>query len=225
MKRFLLCGLLTLGLVLGLTGGTRADIPKSGRPRTARTVHAGPVTPRQAKKVFRWLAAQKDISFHMPSDGCFARAHLMVRRMQRLGLRPGKVWSFANPDSLRVRTRFHPGGYVEWKYHVAPFLQVRSARGKIVNMVLDPSLFNRPVSVAAWRNAQKKYKHSRPYICKTRFGQSPTLPGGARAAGSGYWPAKDPARGPDSHARKVMRLLKPYEGRVLPARVAAQLRT
>jgi hypothetical protein len=210
--------------MLGLTGPAAADTSRSAQPKAARTFSSGPLTPSEAKRVFAWLAAQKDIAFLVPSEGCFARAHLMVRRMQRLGLRPGKVWTFANRHSLRVRTRYHPRGAVEWKYHVAPYLRVRAANGKVYHMVFDPSLFKRPVSVTKWRNVQKKYKNSRPYVCKTRPGQAPTMPGGKRCAGSGYWPGKNPAGGTDYHARKVMRLLKPYEGRALPARVAAQVR-
>jgi hypothetical protein len=220
MKRFFLSGLTALGLILGLAVGSGTALAEQNRPSTARTAPAGTVTPKQAKKVFAWLAAQKDIAFRVPSEGCFARAHLMVRRMQRLGLRPGKVWAFANRDSLRARTPYHPRGFVEWKYHVAPFLRVRSSEGKVYNMVLDPSMFNRPVSVVAWRNAQRKYKNSRPYICKTWPGQAPTMANGRRALGTGYWPAKDPASGADAHAKKVMRLLKPYEGRALPVRVS-----
>jgi hypothetical protein len=220
MKRFILSGLTALGLMLGLAVGAGAGVTESSRPSAVRTTSAGTVTPRQAKKVFAWLAAQRDIAFRVPSEGCFARAHLMVRRMQRLGLRPGKVWSFANPDSLRVRTPNTPAGVVEWKYHVAPYLKVRASDGKVYNMVLDPSMFKRPVSVVTWRNAQKKYKRSRPFICKTRPGQAPTLANGKRAFGTGYWPVRDPASGPDVHAKKVMRLLKPYEGRALPARVS-----
>jgi hypothetical protein len=194
--------------------------PKSKRGR--KKGHSGPaITAKEAIKVFDLMAGQPDISFRFPIDGCYARAHLMVRRMQALGYRPGKAWTFARSkrEPLVCRTRNHPRGYVTWRYHVAPTIRVRIDK-KVYTMVIDPSMFTRPVKVRQWARVQRRYRNSRtPYYCKTRVGQPPRKPSGRRAPGSGYWPSADPRRGKDYHAERVMKLFKPYEGRVAPKKV------
>jgi hypothetical protein len=178
------------------------------------------ITPQQAVALQKFMLAQKDIAYAFPIDGCYARAHLMCQRMEAKGYRPFKAWTFANGDEkLYVRTPNHPNGYVEWKYHVAPIVRVRFEDEQQRWYVIDPSLFNNPVTITKWREAQKK-NHAMldPFVTLTRLGHPPKDPAGVLMPGSGYWPGKDP-RSPDAHAMAVMRLYKPYEGRVPPASV------
>jgi hypothetical protein len=158
------------------------------------------------------MAAQQDIAFGYPADGCYARAHLMVQRMQQMGLTPGKVWSFANPDALHANTPNHPDGYVNWGYHVAPTVPVQQPDGTVQDMVVDPSMFDRPVTIDEWRDAQQSPGSSEPYIDQTAPGEAPTAPDGTSYPGSGYWPGEDPVEGPDDHARETMEDYKPHEG-------------
>ncbi|MCX7113399.1 MAG: protein-glutamine glutaminase family protein [Proteobacteria bacterium] len=41
--------------------------------------------------LFNNMALQNDIAFKYPAEGCYARAHLMVQRLQDLGASPSKV--------------------------------------------------------------------------------------------------------------------------------------
>lgn len=191
--------------------------PKSGILPSHQTV-----TLAQAHQAFRLMAAQRDIAFRYPADGCYARAHLMVRRMQTRGLSPFKVWTFANGDSLYVRTPNHPKGFVQWRYHVAPVLRVRLQNNQQRWYVIDPAMFKAPVPIATWKNAQKR-PGSRydPYVTLTRLGTAPVDATHKRLPGTGYWPGHDPREGLDAHAVKTMRLYKPYEGR-LPPRTTAK---
>jgi pentatricopeptide repeat protein len=134
------------------------------------------------------MSRQKDISFRYVKDGCFARAHLMVRRMQSQGVKPAKVWAIANPDPLTIKTRT---GLVTWKYHVAPIVRVRYPEGER-DMVIDPSMFNKPVTIADWRAAMHRPGASQPFITRTRLGQAPMQPNGVPAKGTGYWLGADP---------------------------------
>ncbi|MCX7113398.1 MAG: protein-glutamine glutaminase family protein [Proteobacteria bacterium] len=103
-----------------------------------------------------------------------------------------------------VNTPNHPDGKVEWYgYHVAPTVPVQKADGSVQDMVIDPSMFDHPVTVDEWRDAQ----HDHPRVEKTRIGEPP--PG---AKGSGYWPGRDPLEGIDENARETMEEYKRLEG-------------
>lgn len=91
------------------------------------------------------------IPFLYPDDGCWARAHEMCRLMINMGLSPKKVWI---QGSLHVNTANNPSCQVFWGWHVAPTLCVRCCFFFTTTMVIDPSLFNTPVSKATWKGVQ-----------------------------------------------------------------------
>src|SRR5207249_4731468 len=133
----------------------RLEITNRPVPATPARRPSGARPPRElvkeakAGEVFKWMARQRDIAYRYPIDGCYARAQLMVERMQKQGFYPFKVWAFANGDSLYARTRNHPRGHVTWSYHVAPVLRVRQENKTQRWYVIDPSLFDRPMPIAA----------------------------------------------------------------------------
>ncbi|MBY0413677.1 MAG: hypothetical protein K2Q18_05910, partial [Bdellovibrionales bacterium] len=43
-----------------------------------------------------------------------------------------------------------PESGIRWNFHVAPIVYVKDDHNNIQKMVIDPSLFDRPVSVAEW---------------------------------------------------------------------------
>jgi hypothetical protein len=154
--------------------------------------------PDQAATIFAEFAAAGDLALRYPADGCYARTHVMVRRLLERGLAPWKIWAFAAgvADLLWVETSDHPDGRVQWAYHVAPVLLVREPDGGAREMAFDPILFDRPVSVEEWRSAL----HDTPALVRTAPGEPP-LP---ELGGSGYWPGPDPLEGPDVHARDTL---------------------
>ena len=92
------------------------------------------------------------IPFLYPDDGCWGRAHEMCRLMINMGRSPRKVWI---QGSLHVNTKNNPNCIVYWGWHVAPTLCVRSRRFFHTNeMVIDPSLFNTPVTKTTWKSVQ-----------------------------------------------------------------------
>lgn len=167
---------------------------------------SAPIPAATAALVFDAMAAQPDIAFKFPVDGCYARAHLMVERMRKMGLKPGKVWTFASApnDPLWVSTPNHPDGRVDWGYHVAPTMPVQAEDGTVQDMVVDPSMFDHPVPIEEWKDAQ----HDHPHVVQTAPGEPP-IPG---RGGSGYWPSSDPPEGPDENAKETMEEYKRYEG-------------
>lgn len=127
---------------------------------------------QKAKEIFDFCAQQ---SCHLPGptavtpcipfqyvrDGCYARAHKMRKIIEGdYGYCCEKVFSFANQDydELAVLAGKWGGCCVIWWYHVAPLIRVRV---KILNfkfvlaMVVDPSMFDKPVLLSTWLTAQE----------------------------------------------------------------------
>jgi hypothetical protein len=200
---------------------TLARVPP--RPKAGTLPASETVSPQQAVQLFRLMANQQDIAFRFPADGCYARAHLMIRRMQQRGFKPWKVWTFANGESLYAKTSNHPAGHVEWRYHVAPIVRVRLQNGNQRWFVIDPSLFKAPATITAWRNAQKRPGGKfDPYVTITRLGRAPKDATNKQLPGTGYWPGIDPREGVDLHALKMMRVYKPFEGRTPPKTITVR---
>jgi hypothetical protein len=156
-----------------------------------------------AKDIFDFCAAQ---SCHLPGpyaispcipfqyvrDGCYARAHKMRQIIEdRYGYCTEKVFSFAlGNDTLAVRANKWGGCCVLWWYHVAPLVRVR-VRIKLppfVNlefqlaMVIDPSMFDKPVLLSTWLTAQEE-KTCASYAKVTMYSIQPS---------SAYWPSGGP---------------------------------
>ncbi len=91
------------------------------------------------------------IPFLYPEDGCWARAHEMRRLMLALGHGSRKIWIHG---ALRTPTRNSPQCEVHWGWHVAPTLCVRRWLLFARRLVIDPSLFDTPVTRAVWKGIQ-----------------------------------------------------------------------
>jgi hypothetical protein len=133
-----------------------------------------------AKAIFDFCSAQ---SCHLPGppaishcipfqyvrDGCYARAHKMKQIIEdQYGYCCEKVFSFANQgnDRLWVRAGKWGGCCVDWWYHVAPLVRVRVQLSFRIGtsrlafdlqlaMVIDPSMFDKPVLLSTWLAAQE----------------------------------------------------------------------
>jgi hypothetical protein len=98
---------------------------------------------------------RKDVPFDWPRDCCYTRAREMCKALAAEGRTPGKVWNYAPPgEALRANTPNVKEGYVEWGYHVAPPVPVKRKDGSVTDMVLDPSLSDKPLTPAEWKALQ-----------------------------------------------------------------------
>ena len=104
----------------------------------------------ESLELFRYLAGQTQIPFNYPDDGCWGRAHEMRRLIIGRNYECRKIWIYGR---LRVRTSNSPKCEVPWDWHVAPIIRVRSGEG-VIEQVVDPSLFDNPVSIDAWKGIQ-----------------------------------------------------------------------
>lgn len=91
------------------------------------------------------------IPFLYPDDGCWGRAHEMCRLMRGMSVRSRKWWI---EGWLTVHTANNPSCEVHWGWHVAPKVRVRSWLFLSRTRVIDPALFDGPVSTATWQGAQ-----------------------------------------------------------------------
>jgi len=197
--------------LLGLGATPRQAV--AARSNSAATTISEYVTPAQAAQIFKLMAAQSDIPFKYPKDGCYARSHAMEQRILGLRIRPIKVWAFplSTGESLVAKTPHDPRGYVTWSYHVAPCVRVRDSYGKIQAMVIDPSLFRQPVSVATWTAAMPSTRRRHAYVTCTRLNVAPTGPNGRQFHGSGYVPGDDPKEGIARNAQITLHTYKRLE--------------
>lgn len=70
----------------------------------------------------------------------------MCRLMIAAGVEPDKVWIYGD---LNTPTINNPNCIVSWGWHVAPTVQVPGSG----ILVIDPSIFNVPVTEIAWKGA------------------------------------------------------------------------
>ncbi len=92
-------------------------------------------------------------------DGCYARAHLMCRALEKLDIAPAKVWAFKTIEYAngwryeeKLSLEVNDNTTLRWDYHVAVCLPVRMPDKSVQNIVLDPTVMNGPTTVEQWRD-------------------------------------------------------------------------
>lgn len=123
-----------------------------------------PLSEKEVKTLFAELAAAKTIPFDYPVDCCYTRAHVMSAMMEAKGIKSEKYWIYMGDTPLaptrdgKPVTFFDPDTGkrepVTWGYHVAPTVKVTRADGSVEDMVIDPSLSDRPLTKKEWRDIQ-----------------------------------------------------------------------
>lgn len=99
------------------------------------------ITLEKANELFNKALKMDDIAWKYNSDGCYARAHLVAKRLKAEGYKVDKVWL---KGDLYV-----PETDTSWNFHVAPIVYVKVGH-EIKKMVIDPTLFKGPVTVEEW---------------------------------------------------------------------------
>lgn len=97
------------------------------------------------------------ISFQYCEDGCYARAHKMCWILNnKYHYATQKVFSFANSgnDELCVQAQKWGGCCVNWWYHVAPLVTIKTPTGPKA-YVFDAAMFDQPVLLSTWLHAQQ----------------------------------------------------------------------
>lgn len=113
----------------------------------------GAVSLEEACDIFDLLADEPDIAFGFLADGCYARAHLAHKKLVDLGLYVQKAWAFPADrigSETPVLLASLLGEKYGWYFHVAPALTVVVPDGSLQKMIIDPSMFDGPVTKKEW---------------------------------------------------------------------------
>ena len=97
------------------------------------------------------------IPFQYVIDGCYARAEKMCWILNtKYHYDTRKIFSFANSGgaSLSVKGDKWGGCCINWWYHVAPLVTIRTASGP-KPYVFDPGMFDEPMPLSEWLHAQE----------------------------------------------------------------------
>ena len=113
-----------------------------------KPAEAAPVSLQRAVEIFDRLADMKDITFGFSDEGCYARAHIMCRRLIKMGVTPMKAWALPKRGGTLVVN--YPERGIGWRFHTAPAIAVTMPNGIVQTMVMDPGLFDGPASLALW---------------------------------------------------------------------------
>jgi hypothetical protein len=132
------------------------------------------------------------IPFQYVRDGCYARAEKMCWILNtKYHYDTRKIYSFANSGgaSLSVKGDKWGGCCINWWYHVAPLVTIRTASGP-KPYVFDPGMFDEPMPLSEWLHAQENpacagYAHVSMYNIQPTTAYCP-------ADYSGYSFATDP---------------------------------
>lgn len=120
------------------------------------------------------------IPFQYVVDGCYARAHKMRQIMaENYNVNCEKVFSYEGATGFLAVDAGEC--CVFWWYHVAPLVSVKSAGGGVTKWVVDPSMFNEPVSITTWTSAQENTSCSP----SANFGHYEITPGYVYTPGGG----------------------------------------
>jgi hypothetical protein len=121
--------------------GTRPSDPTSSRP-----LSTGDLT-----KFIDESFKDPSLVYCQPFLGCEARAHVLARRLTEQGAKVRKIFAEG-----RLLALARDGKYYAWQGHVATVVEVTDnvdGHSRTREMVIDPSLFDHPVTEAEWKSA------------------------------------------------------------------------
>ncbi|MFM6927176.1 MAG: protein-glutamine glutaminase family protein [Bdellovibrio sp.] len=143
------------------------SFPNGFSENEQQAVEASVISEKSALDLFQQFQADKKMAFEFPLDGCYARATAMARIAEDNKIKVAKIYV---EGILRVRNASKEYPEILWGYHVAPIVGVKKEDGTVVDMVMDPSLFEKPVPVSTWLDRMKGAGVPEAVIDKVYYG-------------------------------------------------------
>jgi hypothetical protein len=109
-----------------------------------KTIELSILSESRAKDVFNKLKNDEDNSFNFISEGCYARAQKMALMMDDMDIMSGKIFA---EGAFPMKGKDWEG---TWEYHTASLIMVKKNK-KLIPTVLDPALFDHPVTIDEWK--------------------------------------------------------------------------
>lgn len=124
-------------------------LDKTGRRRIS---NAHVLTPQELQAAFK-IVQEMDIAYYYPEEGCYARAHLMAKKLEEQGIVTAKAFALGHEKPyllLRIKNPYN-NRYQHWAFHVAPLVMVAlPGAEEPAPMILDPSLHHEPLTLESW---------------------------------------------------------------------------
>ncbi len=121
----------------------------------------GSVSTQEARELFQKIKDSLDLPFCSIGGACESRTHIVAKYLDDVGVDSEKITAYSTErDSLVVNLNrsgtmdnrsVHP-----WNFHTANLVRVRTADGKVVEQIFDPSLFKEPVDRKVWEAKVKE---------------------------------------------------------------------
>jgi hypothetical protein len=142
-------------------------------------INVSGISMEYANQLYQELATSNEIQFNFPEVGCEARAHKMTKILEEKGVIAAKVFIQGSKDdetALQYKTDLSPTGHINWEFHVAPILKVKTGKkikievkdgwfsnkeievDQYIDMVFDPSTASGPIPLKLWRNNLLQHK-------------------------------------------------------------------
>lgn len=135
----------------------RRNLAKLGKKEKQETVSR-----EQAVDLMRFFLYQDDIPFEVIENGCFARAHSMNHLLDQMGIKSKKIFLRRGQDRpLLAKIPYTYGRSTEYApldNHVATVVTVKGKDNKTQDVVLDPALYFKPMSIERWKSEMTKDK-------------------------------------------------------------------
>lgn len=164
LTKFFLVSLLVLAVTQGYEN-LENDFFSETAPNTPVPISV--IDSVDANRLFKKFTADREIPFRYPVDGCYARAMAMAQIADKESIVVGKVFA---EGMLQAKTNLPQFPLVRWSWHVATVVYVKDRSEKKQLMVLDPSLFSRPVTVEEWKNKMLDTTNGYPARASVYFG-------------------------------------------------------
>lgn len=102
----------------------------------------------ETQKALTELVAEP-FAYHYPQEGCYARAHLMAKKLEHIGIISAKIFAWGAGKALQFVHPENEKTYY-WGYHVAVLVLQRSESGDITPVIFDPAFSKEPLSMEKW---------------------------------------------------------------------------
>ena len=117
-------------------------------PYTGESYKVSVLSEPELDEFYQYISTRSYIPFHIKWDGCYGRTYLMMTVANRKNIEMGKlVIDVLNKDKEVIEVMSPDNKWkLRWYYHVAPFVYLEKENGDLELRILDPSLFERPVT-------------------------------------------------------------------------------